>query len=265
MTDHYKTLGVERTASQDEIKRAYRKLASQHHPDKGGDKTKFQEVQAAYDVLGDEQKRAEYNNPRPTHQHFNFQDFGGAGVNINDIFGQMFGGGFNGFNQQQRARGHARVTLWITLNDVATGGARTVSLGTSSGSSTVEINIPKGINDGDNVQYAKLAPGGVDLVVTFRIHPDSAWHRKGQDLIQEHKISVWDLILGGTIKVHDILNNELEVQVPPNTQPGVMLRVKSRGLPDQNGHMGDMYIKLHAQIPRQIAPELKEAIQKYRT
>ena len=181
MTDYYAALGVPKTATADEIKRAFRRLASQHHPDKGGDTQKFQAIQQAYATLGDEQKRAEYDNPRP--QFSGFQGFHGTpgGVNINDIFGQMFGQQFGQQHQHPR-RSHVRMTLWITLLDVATGGKRTVSLGTQSGVSAVEIDIPLGINDGDNVQSEGIGPGGSDLVVQFRISPDRTWIRDGLNL-----------------------------------------------------------------------------------
>lgn len=259
MTDHYATLGVAKTATQDEIKRAFRRLASQHHPDKGGDTARFQEIQAAYDVLGDAEKRAAYDNPVSQHQGFNFQNFG----NINDIFGQMFGGGgFQHFGQHPR-RGHVRVTLWIGLYDVATGGSRTVSLGTAQGASTVEINVPQGINDGDNVQYAGIGPGGADLVVTFRIKPDNIWQRQGLNLVQDQRISIWDLVLGGTLQVSDILNNQLQITIPPGTQPGTLLRARGRGIP-ANGQQGDMFVRVHAVLPTNIAPEIKQAIQNHR-
>ena len=259
MTDHYATLGVAKTATPDEIKRAFRKLASQHHPDKGGDTAEFQKIQAAYDTLGDPEKRAAYDNPRPQHQGFNFQDFG----NFNDIFGQMFGGGgFQHFGQHPR-RGHVRVTLWIGLYDVATGGSRTVSLGTAQGASTVEINVPQGINDGDNVQYAGIGPGGADLVVTFRIKPDNIWQRQGLNLVQDQRISIWDLVLGGTLQVSDILNNQLQITIPAGTQPGTLLRARGRGIP-ANGQQGDMFVRVHAVLPTNIAPEIKQAIQNHR-
>jgi DnaJ-class molecular chaperone len=258
MTDHYATLGVARTATPDEIKKAFRKLASQHHPDKGGDTARFQEIQAAYDVLGDAEKRSAYDSPRPQHQNFNFQDFG----NLNDIFGQMFGGGFQQFGQHPR-RGHVRVTLWISLHDVATGGSRTVSLGTAQGATAVAIDIPTGINDGDNVQYSGIGPGGADLVVTFRIKPDNRWQRQGLNLIQEQRVSVWDLIVGGVLQITDILDNQLQITIPPGTQPGTLLRARNRGLP-QNGQQGDMFVRIHAALPTTIAPEIREAIQKYR-
>jgi DnaJ-class molecular chaperone len=260
MTDHYATLGVAKTATQDEIKRAFRKLASQHHPDKGGDTQKFQEIQAAYDTLGDAAKRQQYDNPAPQ-----FQGFGpGAQFgNMHDIFAHMFGGQ-SPFGQQQPRRNHVRMSLWITLLDVARGGRRPVALGTQAGTSTVEIEIPLGINDGDNVQYPGIAPGGQDLVITFRIRPEPAWHRDGLNLTVDHSISVWDLILGTDITVNNILGHSLTVKVPPRCQANAVLRLRSQGLRDRRGAQGDMFVKLNARIPATLAPELVEAIEKYR-
>lgn len=259
MNDHYKTLGVSRDASQDEIKRAFRRLASQHHPDKGGDTRKFQEVQAAYDILGDADKRAEYDNPRP---QFGFHNFGGPGVNINDLFG-MFGQGFGGFGNHPR-RSHVRMNLSVTLRDVAEGGHRTVAVSSSQGQSTIEIAIPLGINDGDNVHYEKLAPGGQDLVICYRVRPDSVWHRDGLNLTRSHWVPVWDLILGADITVETILGHQVTISIPPRTQPGTLMRVRSQGLRDQRGNQGDMMIRVVAAIPQNIAPELLDAIQKHR-
>lgn len=261
MTDHYVTLGVPKNASQDEIKRAYRRLASQHHPDKGGDKTKFQEVQAAYDVLGNEQKRAEYDNPR---SHFGNFNHDGVHVNVHDIFNQMFGGGFGGFGQQHPRRNHFRLSLWIRLTDVANGGKKTVAVNSSQGSQAVEINIPLGLNDGDSVQYPGIAPGGQDLVITFRITPDPVWTRSSLNLTRDHKISVWDLILGGDTVVQNIYGESLTIRVPSKCQPNTLLRLRDQGLRDQNGRKGDMMVRLIAEIPQTVSSELVEAIQKYR-
>jgi len=233
MTDHYAALGVPRTATAAEIKQAFRKLASQHHPDKGGDTAKFQSIQAAYAVLGDEQKRAEYDNPQP--QFGGFGGFGG-GPQFNDIFSQ----------------------------DVAQGGKKAVAVATSQGQSTVELDVPLGLNDGDNIQYGGLAPGGQDLVITFRIRPDPAWHRDGLNLTVDHSISVWDLILGTDITVMNILGHSLTVKVPPRCQANAVLRLRSQGLRDRRGAQGDMFVKLNARIPATLAPELVEAIEKYR-
>ena len=256
MTDHYAALGVPRTATAAEIKQAFRKLASQHHPDKGGDTAKFQAIQAAYAVLGDEQKRAEYNNPQPQ-----FGGFGAGHPQFNDIFAQMFSGQFG---QQHPRRNHVRMTLYISLLDVAQGGKKAVAVGTSQGQSTVEIEVPLGLNDGDNIQYGGLAPGGQDLVITFRIHPDSAWRRDGLNLTVEHSVSVWDLIMGAEITVKNILGHSLTVRVPPRCQPSAVLRLRGQGLKDRRGAQGDQFVKLNAQIPATLAPELVEAIEKYR-
>ena len=262
MTDYYAALGVPRTATADDIKRAFRRLASQHHPDKGGDTQKFQAIQEAYATLGDEQKRAEYNNPRP--QFSGFQGFAGTpgGVNINDIFGQMFGQQFAQQHQHPR-RSHVRMTLWITLLDVATGGKRTVSLGTQGGVSAVEIEIPLGINDGDNVQYEGIGPGGADLVVQFRISPDRTWQRDGLNLTMEVRLSVWDLILGGELNIDTLTNKTLNARVPERTQPGTSLRLRGQGLQDRSGNTGDIFVKLQAQIPDNIAPEILDAIRNH--
>jgi len=256
MTDHYAALGVPRTATAAEIKQAFRKLASQHHPDKGGDTAKFQAIQAAYAVLGDEQKRAEYNNPQPQ-----FGGFGAGHPQFNDIFAQMFSGQFG---QQHPRRNHVRMTLYISLLDVAQGGKKAVAVGTSQGQSTVEIEVPLGLNDGDNIQYGGLAPGGQDLVITFRIHPDSSWRRDGLNITMEHSVSVWDLIMGAEITVKNILGHSLTVKVPPRCQPSAVLRLRGQGLKDRRGAQGDQFVKLNAQIPATLAPELIEAIEKYR-
>ena len=262
MIDHYTTLGVARDASPEDIKRAYRRLASQHHPDKGGDTKKFQEVQTAYDTLSDPAKRAAYDNPaRP----FEFPDFGGgnpSGVNIHDLFG-MFGQGFGTFQHHPR-RTHVRMNLVISLRDVAEGGRRTVSVSSSQGQSTIEITIPPGINDNDNVHYDGLAPGGQDLVVCFRIRTDPTWSRNALDLTRTLNISVWDLILGKDVNVQNILGHQLTISIPPRSQPGTLLRVRGQGLRDQRGSVGDMFLRLQATIPQQISAEIIEAIQKNR-
>jgi DnaJ-class molecular chaperone len=140
--NYYQILGVSSTASTDEIKRAYRRLASQHHPDKGGDTARFQEIEEAYRVLSDADQRSEYDNP-------------GVRININsgqpfdfDNIFNMFGARF-----QQRQAASARVMLWISLRDVAQGGKRVISVASSQGQSNVEIVIPPGVQDGDSVRY----------------------------------------------------------------------------------------------------------------
>lgn len=259
MPDHYATLGVARTATADEIKRAFRKLASQHHPDKGGDTKKFQEIQAAYDTLGDVAKRAQYDNPQPQFAGMP----GGAQFNMGDIFAQMFGG-HPGFGGQHPRRNHMRMSLWITLKDVSTGGNRQVAVGSPQGQATIEIDVPQGINDGDMVQYQGLAPGGQDLVIEFRVHPHPQFRRDGLNLTVEYKASVWDLILGGDTTVVNLDGTQLVVAIPPLTENGTSLRLRGRGLKDRKGAVGDLFVRLNVVLPKSISPELAHAIQQHR-
>ena len=259
---YYDVLGVPRTATADEIKRAYRKLASQHHPDRGGDTAKFQEIEAAYRTLSDEQKRAQYDNPNP---FFGQNPSGswqqaGAHFNMDDIFAM-----FNQGMRQQGRRNHVRMTVWITLAEAAAGVSKTINVGTSMGSSTVQVSVPRGIEDGDNVQYGGVAPGGLDLVVNFRIHPDARWRRDRLNLHTEQRISIWDLILGTDLEVVTVNGSRVVVRVPPNTQPGTNLRLKGHGITNNQNHSGDCFVKLMAEIPNTIAPEIVAAIQQYRS
>jgi curved DNA-binding protein len=255
MKNYYDILGVKSTAEPDEIKRAYRKLASQHHPDKGGDVAKFQEIEQAYRTLSDPAQRQQYDNPNP------FGGFGAQGDGfqpfnfdtIFDIFGARFG------QQQQRPR-HARMSLWVTLRDIAQGGPRTITVGTQSGTQAVEIQIPQGIEDGDTVQYPGLAPGGIDLVVTFRIHPDPKWLRQGLSLNTEHVIPAWTLLLGGEAVIRDILGKEISITIPPNTQPGTVMRLRAKGLQHRNGAIGDLMVRLQARWPENISPAVLDTI-----
>jgi DnaJ-class molecular chaperone len=266
MSDHYSTLGIERGASADEIKRAYRRMASQHHPDKGGDKNQFQAVEEAYRTLSDDQKRAAYDNPNPFNGqqpggfpggfHFNFGG-GPSGFPFGDVFGM-----FNQHAQQQRRM--TRMSLWVSLRDIATGGRRPVSIATPQGTGVVEIEIPLGIMDGDTVRYENIAPGGGDLAVQFRIHPDAEWERNGLDLIIDRSISVWDLILGADLSIQNITGQTLTLVVPPRTHPRTMLRLRGHGLRNGQGQIGDMLVRVMAHIPDSIHPDLVEAIKKHR-
>ena len=251
---YYDILGVDRDATPDTIKRAYRKLASQHHPDKGGDKTKFQEIQSAYDTLSDPTKRQQYDNPN--HGGFGFRP--GNSFDFDSIF-NMFGAQFQ-HPHQQRAQ-QARMSLWITLRDVAVGGHRTISVGTQQGTHAVDIEIPLGINDGDTVQYANVGPGGMDLLITYRIHPDARFQRQDLNLLCEQTVSIWDRILGCETTVKDIAGQELSLTVPPRTQPGTRFRLRGRGLKSRHGQSGDILIRLQAHIPESISDTLLDQIQ----
>jgi curved DNA-binding protein len=254
MIDLYQTLGISKNATADDIKRAYRKLASKHHPDKGGDKEKFQQIQTAYATLSDPNRRAAYDNPRP--DFGNFESRGQGPFDFQTIF-DIFG---TRFQQPHQRRQQARMNLWVTLLDVAQGIRKTISIGTPAGTTAAEIDVPAGINDGDSVQYSGLGPGGMDLVITFRIHPDPRFQRDGANLLAAQTVSMWDLVLGAEVVVRDILGNNLSLSIPPRTQPGTMFRLRGRGLAQHSGTTGDLLVRVQAVIPEHISPELIDQI-----
>ena len=261
MKDYYNILGVNRTASADDIKRAYRKLASQHHPDKGGDTAKFQEIQEAYATLSDDGKRQQYDNPGAG---FNFGGHGSQ-FNFEEIF-NIFGADLRG-----QRRSSPRMNLWITLVDVMTGGPRNLALQMNNSVTNIEVNIPRGIKDGDTVRYPGLAPGGQDLIINYRIKPDPNWRHDGLNIITETVVDIWDLVVGAELTVMDILGNQLSISIPPGTQPESLLRARGRGLPARNMpgdranvQPGDLLIRLHARINGPVHPDIIAAIQKTR-
>lgn len=258
--DHYQTLGISKTASLDEIKKAYRKLASQHHPDKGGDTATFQKVEEAYRILSDPQKKQEYDNPsRP----FPFQDFGQPGgfsfnfngFDINDLFGQMF-------NQQGQHRHNQsfRTSIWVTLEQVYNGGDQVLRVQTNAGVQFLNVKIPKGIQDGSHVRYDNLIPNS-SLIVEFRISPHLKFERRMNDLYCNHSISVLDLIVGSKFSFTTISGKTFEVVVPPKTQPYMHLKIQGQGLPVLNSDQyGDQIILLKPFIPDIIDSSITDSI-----
>ena len=268
MNNYYTILGVDRTASADDIKRAYRRLASQHHPDKGGDTSKFQEIQAAYATLSDPEKRQQYDNPQPQFHPFGPGGFTSGmpgGFDFDAIFSQF------GIDPRGQRRGNPRVSIWIEIADVMSGGPRTVSLNMGNVTSNIEINIPVGINDNDNIRYPGLA-NGQDLIVNYRIKPNQYWSRDNNNLITDRIVDVYDLILGCELTVQDPIGRSLSISVPPGTQPGSILRARGRGIPGRklpgswtSQHDGDLLVKLQARFINPITEEVREAVRKSRS
>jgi DnaJ-class molecular chaperone len=247
--DHYSTLGVSKNAAPDEIKKAYRKLASQHHPDKGGDKAKFQDIQAAYDTLSNSDKRQQYDNPAPQ----GFHQQGGVPSGFEHIFSQMFGGGnpFNPFGQQRQQPQQQvfRTTVGITLEQAYHGSEQILKLQTPTNVHAVTIQIPKGIQNGNQMRIDNVLDGA-SLVVDFRIEPHLKYDRQGNDLVCNHSISVLDLIIGTSFEFTTLSGKTLEVTVKPRTQPYIQLKLASQGMPiyNTNGY-GDQIILLKPFIP----------------
>lgn len=254
--NYYEILGVARTATADEIKQAYRRLASQHHPDKGGDTAKFQEVEQAYRVLGDPAARAQHDNPAAAAQA-RYHQGSGQTFNFGDIF-DMFGTHVHRDPRQAARPNTVKGQIWIDLQDVIRGGPRAISIATHTGAaSNVEVEIPKGISDGEAIRYAKLAPGGQDLVLQYRIRPSAQWQIHGSNLIGEIVVMIWHLISGGEHLMTTPEGKEIAVTVPGGTQPGAVLRVRAHGLPDRGaGHRGDLLLKIQTRLPGTISPEL---------
>jgi curved DNA-binding protein len=251
--DYYKTLGVDRNASPEEIKKAYRKLAAKNHPDRGGSTEEFQKIEEAYRNLSDPNLKSQHDNPNPFNGgggfpggfHFNF------GSNpFDDLFAQ--------FTRQQRQRVYT-VSLWITLEQVAKGSEETVQFTTPLGLKSFKITVPVGVSDGAQVRYQNLMPDG-ELQIEFRIHRHYIFERQGLDLRMRVEMSIFDLILGTTITVPTIYGDRLEVTVPPRTKPSASLRVQGKGL-QSNGQVGNQFILIDAVIPDTISSELISQIE----
>jgi len=262
--DYYSILGVSRDADEDEIKKAYRRLAAKHHPDRGGSKEEFQRIEEAYRILSDPVQRQQHDQPQggnpfgggfPGGFHFNFGPGG-----FDDLFGQMFRG-HPGAHPGGRTSQVYRTTVFVTLEQVYTGGSQPLRFQTHSGSHAVKIDIPRGVQDGMQLRYDNLIPDG-SLIVEFRTHQHLKFERHGNDLHLNQKISVLDLIVGTTVEFTGLDGKTLSVKIPPKTQPTAALKIGGAGLPIINSPLyGDAYINIKAFVPDDISPTIVSAIQ----
>ena len=271
MTDHYTTLNIPKTASPEDIKKAYRRLASQHHPDKGGDKQKFQEIQAAYDTLSDPQSRATYDNPQPEMQGFHFG--GGMPPGFEDIFGAAFGAGHPfehifGRRTQQRNRTMNMQTT-ISLEEAFHGKELIAQVDLPSGRpQTLQIKIPPGIQDGNTLRLAgigddsfpNLPRGDINLTVSVLPHP--VFQRRGDDLVTNLKITCIDAMLGRNISVSTIDGKTLDVTINPGTQHGTMLAAQGYGMPAINDprFRGRLLMEIHIYVPDNLTENQKQSL-----
>jgi len=258
--DHYNTLGVSKSATPDEIKKAYRKLASQHHPDKGGDTNTFQQIQTAYDTLSDPQKRQMYDNPLPemnsSQFHFNF---GQQGFNLNDIFGQ-----FNDMMRQQQRNQLLRTRLEVTLLESYNGGSKSLRIQTQNNTHVINVNIPKGIQTGQQIRFENVLPNAT-LIVDFVVLPDLRFERNDCDLYSNFSISVLDLIVGTKFDFETISGKILEVDIKPMTQPFMQLKLHGCGMPILNSNVyGDQIILIKPYIPANIHSNIVDSINKHK-
>lgn len=270
--DYYSTLGVNRNATADEIKRAYRKLAAQHHPDRGGDTAAFQTIQEAYATLSDDQKRAEYDNPQ-TQWHFHSGNSPFGGHPFGDIFSQF------GFGQQHRAVRNKTINInvTVTLEEVLNGKTVVGNIRLPSGKDQyIELKIPSGVRHGDSIRFAGLGDDRIsnlprgDLMAVISEIPHQRFVRQGWDLYTVIKISVFDIITGVTTNVDTLDQKTLQINVPPGFNLDKHLKCNGYGLPrtgtNQRGHL---YVKLDLTVPSNISQEdismINSIKEKYKT
>jgi curved DNA-binding protein len=266
---HYDTLGVTEKATPDEIKKAYRRLASQHHPDKGGDTKKFQEIQTAYDIISDTNRRQQYDMSR--HAGTGNANFQWNTGNIDEIFKNFGFGGGDPFGQfrhpQQRRNKDLQIDITVPLVTTLDDQSRLVSVATSNGSrETLEVKIPRGINTGTSIKYSGLGdnlfntlPRG-DLYVRFTVAPAENFVVQGIDLYTEVVVNSLVAIVGGEATIKGLNGSEFIIKIPEGTQPGIKFRIPGQGLYQLNSiHRGNLYAEVALVTPI-VTPESAETI-----
>jgi DnaJ-class molecular chaperone len=288
MVDPYKVLNVQRGASEAEIKRAFRKLAKQHHPDRNANdpkaKERFAEVNQAYEILGDATKRAQFDrgeidaDGKPRFQ--GFEGFGGgagregfesfsfgfggpggagarAGAGSDDIFSHLFGEAMRGSRSRSRKGEDISAVLTVTVEDLAVD--RKQRIGLPSGRD-VEVTLPPGVSDGQTIRLRGLGNPGLgggeagDVLLTVKITGQERFVIAGSDLKSRVQVDLEDAILGGKVRV-ETPTGAVEMNVPPMTSSGRTFRLRGKGLPKKDGH-GDLLATVEIRLP----PDAEDAL-----
>lgn len=257
MKNYYNILGIDNNASADEIKKAFRTLASKHHPDKGGDTAKFQEIQEAYGILGDERKRQQYdqerNNPFPQFQ-FRSSDFNGF-----NPFEDLFNFGHEEFIRQRTERKNksVRISINVSLEETLAPIEKYIQLKTFKEIKNVKIEIPRGLKSHQTFRYnglgdesnPNLPPG--DLIVDVFVIPNDKFQISGSDLITVTKIDCLDAMTGCLTKIKGLDGNELEFNILPSTQSGAKYKLKGQGLFVSNTSIrGDLFVIVNLTVKK---------------
>lgn len=290
--DYYETLNVARTATAEEIKKAFRKLARLYHPDVAKDKVtaeaKFKEINEAYEVLSDPEKRPRYDelgpnwdggNPPPPQSGGGFRrstgrrqaapDFEFGGTGYSDFFESFFGGGRSGMGDEgsfARPGGDVEADLLVTLGEALHGSTRKVTLrrsgspGVAERTNTYQVRIPAGVREGQRIRLAGqgnagsggAAAGDLYLRVRLERHPD--FEVRDADLYYDLELAPWEAVLGVQVQI-PALDGPTTLKVPAGTTTGGQLRLRGLGLPRESGGRGDLYALAHVQTPAAISAE----------
>ena len=291
--DYYEILGVSRSAKEDEIKKAYRKLARKYHPDLNPNnkqsEEKFKEIQEAYEVLGDAEKRKKYDQlganwkngaeftPPPNWGGYqgtiNMDDlFGRAGQQrsnaFSDFFEMLFGGmggapGMGGFGggtagtgtrtrpQTRAPRAEAETELTLPLEDMHRGTLRKLTVRLGNAEKTIDIRIPPGAREDSRIRIPGGGPNGGDLYVRLHQQPHAQFTVNGDDTEVEVEITPWEAALGASVPV-PTLDGKADIRVPPGVASGQRLRLKDQGLNKRGGGRGDHYVRLKIVVPKEL-------------
>jgi curved DNA-binding protein len=274
--DFYQVLGVDKNASEAEIKKTFRRLAKQYHPDHNPDnkqaEARFKEINEAYETLGDPARRAQYDRFGGSFQGFPGSGAGSPGSyqnvdmnDMNDFIRSVFGsatrsggrsaGGFPGMGGMPRT---SEQVIRITLNEAYTGTRRVLERGREKST----LNIPPGVPDG-----MQLQPGGMmdDIIVTVKVDPHPLFERNGDDLTTEVKIDMFTALLGGEATV-PTLGRDLKLKIQPGTQSGRKIRLAGKGMPllNQAHQHGDLYARILITVPEQLTDNQRSLIEQLR-
>ena len=285
--DYYKILGVSRDADEAALKKAFRKLAREHHPDRGGDEEKFKEINEAYEVLSDPKKRQLYDQYGTANENQIPRGWGGGGFgswadilesirNGEGAFGGMdfdFGGfgGFGGANRPQRGQ-DLTVNLQITFDEAFKGVEKriTVRIPGKDQSDTLPVTVPAGAVDGGRLRFRGRgglgANGGEagDLLVVLKIQPHEYFSRQGADVLVEVPITVAEAALGASVVVPIPEGGKIRVKVPAGTQHGDTSMIRGKGAPTHNGASnGNLLITYKVVVPTEMNEEQTKAMEEF--
>jgi molecular chaperone DnaJ len=267
--DYYGILGVEKNADGEAIKKRYRKLARELHPDKTkGDKTleeRFKAVSEAYDILSDDKKRAEYDQARTLYQQGGVPNGGfqgnftsGGFGDLGDIFGNLFGGQ-RGPRRGADMQAEATISFRESINGT--------QLTFNSPSGPVTTKIPAGVNDGAKIRVrGKGAPGEAgpgDLYITINVAPHSVFTRKDENVLLTLPVTFPEAALGADVPVPTLSGEEVTLRLPAGSANGKTLRIKGRGITRKDGSTGDLLVTIEVTVPQRVDGKAKKALESY--